>query len=449
MAKYLKTPFSLKIIGLCIYWLLNAAVFTLLPDEALAAQADVDPSTLKVLDIFYKDKQIVYRQDFMDIHVFDYDTSEYSIYVSLFDNKAHKDDVELKLYNLTSKKLVDIEFSITRHKKSSYPFLHAKAQLDKGHLYRLFTETTDKVFVGNAAVATHSIISADTLCNKAKYGDAKFFHVHSQLMRMQFPKHFSDIHCKRDKTLQFEGGNLLKWAAFYSRTKSIDFLVTDLGVDINTLDRDGKTLLDWINRKIRFGYKQHRNHYDYPYIKWFIVDKLKAKSSKELKIPHKKNTDYCVTLNHYKANDCKLLTRLCVTNTSGKNKKWYVADAFDKKIAVSSPINNLNDIISMHTSPNGRYFSIRTRKDYRNRLTFYRTSDLLENANLYPMRVFDLGESLSRVIQWQNDFEVVVSADYEFGEMPKPFNIFYSKEDKYYKLNLLNRNIEPYDGFIY
>jgi len=76
--------------------------------------------------------------------------------------------------------------------------------------------------------------------------------------------------------------NLLKSAALY-RTDVLKMLTTSYGLDINTLDKKGLTLLDWIDSLIKSGAKITYHSPDYLYTVRQSILKLGGKKSKDLK----------------------------------------------------------------------------------------------------------------------------------------------------------------------
>ena len=93
---------------------------------------------------------------------------------------------------------------------------------------------------------------------------------------------FNNIHCKSSMT--FEGGNLYQVAVHYKRFGMMDSFLDEHGLDINLIDTDGRTILDWVDYKIS-DYKTARSPSQvkrYKKLRAILVEDYQAKTRAQL-----------------------------------------------------------------------------------------------------------------------------------------------------------------------
>jgi len=93
---------------------------------------------------------------------------------------------------------------------------------------------------------------------------------------------FNNIHCKSSMT--FEGGNLYQVAVHYKRFGMLDSFLDEHGLDINLIDTDGRTILDWVGFKINH-YKEvkiQRQETRYQALRKILAEDYQAKTRAEL-----------------------------------------------------------------------------------------------------------------------------------------------------------------------
>ena len=93
---------------------------------------------------------------------------------------------------------------------------------------------------------------------------------------------FNNIHCK--SSMEFEGGNLYQVAVHYQRFGMMDSFIDEHHLDINLIDTEGRTILDWVDFKINH-YKEvkiQRQETRYQALRKILVGDYEAKTRAQL-----------------------------------------------------------------------------------------------------------------------------------------------------------------------
>ena len=141
--------------------------------------------------------------------------------------------------------------------------------LSLGLVQTVWAEEVDSIVQGN--------ICANTMVNNS----IKVLH-HTKTNGVVLKRDFNNIHCK--SSMGFEGGNLYQVAVHYQRFGMLDSFLDEHGLDINLIDTDGRTILDWVDYKISEFKRGHtpRQVKRYKKLRAILVEDYQAKTRAQL-----------------------------------------------------------------------------------------------------------------------------------------------------------------------
>ena len=122
----------------------------------------------------------------------------------------------------------------------------------------------------------------NNLCYRTKNNDYAGVLKVTTVTNVILKRDFNNISCGQMES--FEGGTLFQTAVHYKRFGMMDSFLDEHGLDINLIDVDGNTILDWVDEKIA-DFDQAgvpRQVKRFKKLRKILVEDYEAKSAKDL-----------------------------------------------------------------------------------------------------------------------------------------------------------------------